>query len=867
MENIIIFFNSPLVLGIAYSLIAGIIIIIILKIFNFLLSKKTIINKCRNTNYYINKLSYKDFSIDPKTYNPYFREWELTRLLYNSILGENKLIIITGRSRTGKTRAVLETLKNLYTDNKDKYFKNLRKYIFINPTLELLKNPESRKLIPRNFLFYKRNFIIFFDDVLNLEFRGACITDFINDFYGKYNDVVVIMNHSKEELLDKNINLYVFLEKYRKELKLKNKKFQDLYLSETVIEVPDISLELLLEINNNLGIGRKDKKYLIENYDRTVQPLFYAESTSYSSFGKLGKDEQKIMYSSKLILNFGFFPFSKNLLFKVYKSKIFNGDINSFEIKLKKLVDLKFINVAGKENNYLYVDTGILSRAIKDYPYDNKFNEIDILTMFNVCIDSKELERIIYIARKLYISGQKDDSIKLLKEADKKIQNNLNIIMELGIQLSTINKNDEAIKVLEKALKIDSSLKQVWAMLSDLYIQVGSYAESNKAIKNAIRYGMDDPIIWYNYGNVLFYENKHSESEKAFKKALSMEKNDKKAWFNLGNSLKFQEKYYESEKAYKKALKVDEEYFNALVNLSEVLEAQGKIDEAISILERIPKTHPGYKIVEWNLGGLTYRKEEKKEEIKKENELLRNLNKKNKNIWFELLTNYIEKNKYSQAEDLAKRAIKFFKDTDGFYNLLGKSLYFQQRYEKSNNSFNKSKIKDYDSYLIWGCTLKLLKKHYEAHRVYIKALILNKNGKEVWHDIGLNLAEQKKYKFAIKSFLKAIEIDKNFILSHNALGACYSYLDDFVSAEREFKNVIAIEDKFILAWSNLGELYFQQKKYNLAEKAFKKAFGFFEETDKQLIECLDLLGKIDELKKYKEMMKSIIYKKFRSINF
>ncbi|MBE3128943.1 MAG: tetratricopeptide repeat protein, partial [Actinobacteria bacterium] len=576
--------------------------------------------------------------------------------------------------------------------------------------------------------------------------------------------------------------------------------------------------------------------------------------------------EQKIMYSSKLILNFGFFPFSKKLLFKVYKSKVFKGDINSFEIKLKKLVDLKFINLVGKENNYLYVDTGILSRAIKDYPYDNRFSEMDIMTLFNICIDLNELERIIFMVRKLYISGQRDESIKLLKEANKRVRDNLNLLLELGMQLSITDKNEEAIEVLEKVLKIDNSLKSIWAMISDLYLRIGNYNESNKAIKNAIKYGMNDPVIWYNYGNVLTYENKHSEAEIAFKKSLSLRKDDKKAWFNLGNSLKYQEKYYESEKAYKKALSIDEEYFNALINLSEVLKAQGKIDEAISMLEKIPKTHLGYKIVEWNLGGLTHRKEEKREEIKKENELLGKLNKENKDTWFELLENYIEKNKYSQAEDLAKRAIKYFKNTDGFYNLLGISLYFQQRYEEANESFIKSKIKDYDSYLIWADTLKILKKYYKAHRLYIRALILNKNGIEVWHDMGLNLAEQKKYKIAIKAFLKAIEIDKNFAQSHNALGACYSHINDLVNAEKEFKTAVKINDKFILAWSNLGEIYFQQKKYELAVKALEKAFGFIEETDKQLVECLDMLGKIDESKKYEGMMKSIIYKESRIFN-
>jgi len=853
-----------IVQGIIGSLIAGVLIIIFSGLINFLLAKKTIINKCRNTNYILKKLTYKDFSIDPKTYNPYFKEWEPSRLMYNSIFGENKLIIITGRSRTGKTRTVLETLKNLHIDNEDKYINKIQNYFFVSPSLELLKSPESRKYIPRNLLFFKKNFIIFFDDVLNLEYRGANITNFLNDFFGKYNDVIVLMSHSKEDLIYTNIDLYHFLEKYRKEIKPKNLKFNENYLSENIIEIPDISLELLLEINDNLEDAKKTKDYIVDNYDRTIQPLFYSDSTSYSNFNKLEEEEQKILYSSKLILYFGEFPFKKELLFKVFSSKIFNGDGFGFENKLKKLVDFKFINEF-KGNNNFYVDPGILSRALKDYPFENKFSQSDISIYLDICIDLKELERIIFMARKLYMNMQVDDSINLLKETDNRIKDNVNIMLELGIQLRTVDRHKEAIEVLERLVKIDNTINIVWAMLSDSYLYIGDYSKSNETTKKAIKYGMNDPTIWYNYGNVLTYENKHREAEIALKKAIALDKNDKATWFNLGNSLRLQGKYVESERAYNKAIEIDSNYFNALVNLSTVLEAQGKFDEAIEKLEKIPKTHPGYKIVKWNLEGLKSRRQEGETWLEKEKELLTKLDKKNRNDWYELIRSYLGSNNFGQVEKYAKKAINTFKNNDGFYNFLGISLYCQKRYEDANKAFEKSKIKDCHFYSVWADTLKIIKEYYKAHRMYIRALILDKNKKETWHDMALNFSEQKKYKISIMALLKAIEIDNSFTKAHNALGACYSYIKDLKNAEKEFKKAIEIDSKFILAWSNLGELYFEQKKYEAAVEALEKAFGFMEENDKRLVECLKILGKEEELKKFEGIMSRIVYKDIRDL--
>lgn len=856
------FFSHPIVLGVTSTLIEGALVIVLSKLGNFFLAKKTIIDKCRNTNYFLKRLTYKDFSIDPKTYNPYFKEWELSRLLYNSIFGGNKLIIITGKSRTGKTRAVFETLKNLRIDNKDKYIKKLQDYIFISPSLELLKSPESRKYIPRNLLFCKKNFIIFFDDVLNLEYRGANITNFVNDFFGKYNDVIVIMSHSKEDLITTNIDLYYFLEKYRKEIKPINLKFNENYLNENIIEVPDVSLQLLFEINDNLGDAKKTKDYIVDNYDRTIQPLFYSDSTSYSSFNKLEKDEQKILYSSKLILYFGGFPFKKELLFRVFSSKIFNGCKVGFENKLKKLISLKFINEC-KDNNYFYVDPGILSRALRDYPFKNKFSKSDISIYLGICIDLRELGRIIFMARKLYMNMQIDESINLLKETDNRIKDNVNIMLELGMQLKTVDRYKEVIEVLERLVKIDNTINLAWAMLSDSYLYIGDYSKSNMATKKAIKYGMNDPIIWYNYGNVLTFENKHRDAENAFRKAIALNKYDKATWFNLGNSLRLQGKYVESERAYREAIKIDSNYFNALVNLSTVLEAQRKFDEAIETLEKIPKTHPGYELVKWDLEGVKSRRQNGKNWLEKEKELLIKLDKKNKNDWYELIISYLGSNNFGQVENYTKRAINIFKYNDGFYNILAISLYFQKRYEEANEAFEKSKIKDCRSYLVWADTLKIIKEYYKAHRMYIKALILDKNKKETWYDMALNFSEQKKYKISIMALLKAIEIDNRFARAHNALGACFSYINDLKNSEKEFKKAIEIDNKFILAWSNLGELYFGQKRYEEAVEALEKAFGFIEENDKKLVKCLKILGKDEESKKFEGIMRLIIYKDLR----
>ena len=860
MKIISLILNNSFAIGIFSSLAAAIIFALFAKLLNFILVKNTIINKCININYYINKLSYKDFLIDPKNYNNYFKKWGLTELLENSLLKDEKLIILTGRSRTGKTRAVLETLKTI--DHKSKLFRSLENYLFISPSLELLKNPEYRKFIPRNFLFFKRNFIIFLDNALSLKFSGGNISEFLSDFYGKYNDVIVIMTHSKDEILNTNIDLNFFLEDYRKKIKINKNKEINNYLKEIIIEVPKMNLELIEEINENLGNNKKDLKYLVNNYDGTVQPLFYPESINYKNFNLLDEETKKIMYSAKLIFYSGFYPFNKNMLFEIYTSSIFNGNDTSFENSLKSLTDLQFINIISNQNDYLIIDPGILSRALRDYPYNNVFRNNDIFKLFDICFKLKDIERMMHITNKFFFSGQINESIECLGKVLEIEKDNKNLWLFLGAQSGLINKNEEAIKAFNEVIRIDGKSKEAWELLSDQLVRIGKVGESNKAIKKAILLGSEDPIVWYNYGNALCNESKFEEAEKAYKKAISLDKNDKKTWFNYGNSLKWQNKYSEAEKAYKKALEFDNQYANALINLSQVLEFQKKFDEAISTIKRIPKSDWQHGLAEWNLEGIKERKKNYQRELERERELLGNIErfKLNKDFWFELIIYYIERIMYEQAEVWAKRAIKVFKNVDGFYNLLGVSLFLQQKYKESDIAFKKSKIMGYDCYLTYGCTLLELKKYKESYKILLKALILNKTGKEVWNNIGLVFFEQKKFKKAIKAYLKATEECCEFILPHISLGTCYYKMKDFENAEKEFKKAITIDDKSIISYSNLGELYFELKKYNDAEILFKKIFGFIKETDKNLIKCLEIQGKQEEANNFKNKMKSIIYK-------
>lgn len=847
-----------LIIGISVSLIAAIIFFLSSVLINFILAKKTLINKCHNKNYYISKLNYTDFLIDPKTYNKYFKEWELTELLKEKLLGNKKLIIISGRSRTGKTRAVLETLKLI--NKKNELNKNLNNYLFISPTLELLKNPNYRKFIPRNFLFRKKNFIIFLDNALSLKFSGAYITEFLEDFFDKYNDVIVIMIHSKEEIINTNIDLNFFLEDYRKKLKIVCIENCN-YLKETIIDVPRMPLKTIIEINENLN-NRKNNEYLIKSYDGSIQPLFYPESINYSNFNLLDNNSKKIMFSVKLIFYSGFFPFAKHLLFKVYTSPIFNGDAINFEESLKKLLDLQFINIVLSKSDFLIIDPGILSRALKDYPFNKNFTDKEIKTLFDCCFNIKDIDRMMNIVNKLSFNGQINESVNYLKKVLKIVKNNKYLWGLLGAQLVILNKNEESIEAFKEALKIDKSFIVAWDCLSDQYLFIGKKKEANEATKKAIFFGSKNHIIWYNYGNILCYENKFGEAEKAFKKAIELDKNDKQAWFNLGNSLRWQNKYFEAEKAYKKAIEIDGKYVNALMNLEVVLSLQNKYDEAIETLKKIPKSDPRYPLIEFNLENLLEKKKEMQDVLDKEKEILENVekNKFNKNLWFDAIIFYLDYGMYSQAEILIKKALKSFERTDGFYNLLGVTLYFQQKYIEANSVFKKSSIKDYDIYIIWGNVLRELKKFNEAYKVYRKAIVLNRTGKEVWHNIGIILAEKKNFRKAILAFKKSLKSGYDFALPHNALGACYYELKDFEKAEKEFKTAIEKDDKSITAYGNLGELYFEQKKYSECEIVLKKIFGFIEEFDKKLCECLEKQNKFKEANQLRIRIKAIIYK-------
>ncbi|MFB2878641.1 protein kinase domain-containing protein [Floridanema aerugineum] len=155
---------------------------------------------------------------------------------------------------------------------------------------------------------------------------------------------------------------------------------------------------------------------------------------------------------------------------------------------------------------------------------------------------------------------------------------------------------------------------------------------------------------------------------------------------------------------------------------------------------------------------------------------------------------YIKLNKFIEAENSCKRATEINEKYSDSWNCLGLALQRQG-------------------------------KNQEAIVAFDKAIKLEQNFKEAWHNKGEALLQlEGREQEAIEAFDEAIRIDKQFFSAWNNRGKAYHKLRKYDEAINNFKQSLKINDRYHYAWIGLGNTLRQfDGREEEALNAFKKA--------------------------------------------
>ena len=154
---------------------------------------------------------------------------------------------------------------------------------------------------------------------------------------------------------------------------------------------------------------------------------------------------------------------------------------------------------------------------------------------------------------------------------------------------------------------------------------------------------------------------------------------------------------------------------------------------------------------------------------------------------------YREEEKYTEAEQMYKRAIELNSDNDEAYFGLGYCFKEVGRYEESVQMFKKAKeLNPYNSdiYVMIGNCYREEERYTEAEQMYRRAIELNPDNDEAYFDLGYCYREEGRYKEAEENYRKSVEKNPDNNKVYFKLGYLYRLMGRYREAEVMQKKAI-----------------------------------------------------------------------------
>jgi tetratricopeptide (TPR) repeat protein len=112
---------------------------------------------------------------------------------------------------------------------------------------------------------------------------------------------------------------------------------------------------------------------------------------------------------------------------------------------------------------------------------------------------------------------------------------------------------------------------------------------------------------------------------------------------------------------------------------------------------------------------------------------------------------------------------------------------------------------------------------YKSLDSFDKAIAINPDLPEVWHNRGSSLARLNRNTEALASFERALAINPNDAETWNTCGDLLNFFGRYTEAVDSYDKAIAINPEYIEAWCNRGVALAEHRQYSEAVTSFDKA--------------------------------------------
>jgi len=451
-------------------------------------------------------------------------------------------VLITGVPKAGKTRSAYQAVKSIFPD-----------FYLIKPATE----KASDFSLPR----FKKNYLIFFDDLNKFARIDFDFPAFVKKFRGKSKKLVVLSTCRSGD-----------------ELEYFKKKSMEFFRGFEIVNLD--KHEISPEVGEKLAKDA-EVEWKPEQFHGQPGQVILDDGDMKKRYDLLKDPEKTILRACKLLKCANIFMYEKNLIKNVCNSV--------FEIKLEEHLWMDSLNALEKNSlitrpegsiNKINVYDNILESIIYDYsPEDH------LTPLFNLLIELKDTKNLFYLGNSYYLKNQAEDGVKCYREAIRINPDFAEAHGNLGLLLSNLKRFDEAEEEYRGAIRINPDYTEAHYNLGILLSNLKRFDEAEEEYREAIRINQDYAGAHGNLGNLLKDLERFGEAEEEYREAIRINPDDAEAHYNLGNLLSNLKRFDEAEEEYRGAIRINPDFAEAHANLGILFLKTEKPEDAKKELE------------------------------------------------------------------------------------------------------------------------------------------------------------------------------------------------------------------------------------------------------------------------------------------
>jgi tetratricopeptide (TPR) repeat protein len=197
-----------------------------------------------------------------------------------------------------------------------------------------------------------------------------------------------------------------------------------------------------------------------------------------------------------------------------------------------------------------------------------------------------------------------------------------------------------------------------------------------------------------------------------------------------------------------------------------------------------------------------------------------------KTEWLKAALALAEKKDWNRMLDWCLKWSKSQPKDDNAWYCLGFAYIGLNRYDDAIETYRHALRNNPNSDLIWfalGHTYLTLKRYDDAKEAYRQILRINPNSAATWSTLGSTYSVFNRYEDAIEAYRQALRINPEYVQSLSGLGYIYFKLDHYHEAIKAYRQAILINFEDTGSWRGLGLAYQTLNRYEDAIEAYRQA--------------------------------------------